>query len=36
LSVHPFEKIALHELLMKSEFKKPETGNFNQMELFDL
>jgi hypothetical protein len=36
LSVHPFEKIALHELLMKSEFKKTETGNFNQMELFDL
>ena len=36
LSVHPFEKIALHELLMKSEFKKPEAGNFNQMELFDL
>ena len=36
LSVHPFEKIALHELLMKSEFRKPEAENFNQMELFDL
>ena len=36
LSVHPFEKISLHELLMKSEFKKPGAGNFNQMELFDL
>jgi len=36
LSVHPFEKIALHELLMKSEFKQSEAWNFNQMELFDL
>jgi hypothetical protein len=36
LSVHPFEKIALHELLMKNEFKKPGAGDFNQMELFDL
>jgi hypothetical protein len=24
LSVHPFEKIALHELLMKNEFKKSQ------------
>ena len=36
LSVHPFEKIALHELLMKSEFKKSEAEYFNQMELFNL
>jgi hypothetical protein len=36
LSVHPFEKIALHELLMKSEFRNPDVGYFNQMELFDL
>jgi hypothetical protein len=36
LSVHPFEKIALHELLMKNEFRKPNGGDFNQMELFDL
>jgi len=36
LSVHPFEKIALHELLMKNEFRKLEIGDFKQMELFDL
>ena len=36
LSVHPFEKIALHELLMKNGFRKPDGGNFSQMELFDL
>jgi len=36
LSVPPFEKIALHELLMKNEFRKPEDQYFNQMELFDL
>ena len=36
LSVHPFEKIALHELLMKNEFKKPGEADFNQMNLFDL
>jgi hypothetical protein len=36
LSVHPFEKIALHELLMKNEFRIPEAGKVNQMELFDL
>ena len=36
LSVHPFEKIALHELLMKNEFRNPDARNFNQMELFDL
>jgi hypothetical protein len=26
----------LHELLMKSEFKKSEAEDFNQMELFNL
>jgi hypothetical protein len=36
LSVHPFEKIALHELLMKNAFRNPEAGKLNQMELFDL
>lgn len=36
LSVHLFEKIALHELLMKNEFRKPDGVDFNQMELFDL
>jgi len=36
LSVHPFEKISLHELLMKQEFKNPDILKSNQMELFDL
>jgi hypothetical protein len=36
LSVHPFEKIALHELLMKNEIKNSDEAFFNQMELFDL
>jgi len=36
LSVHPFKKIALHELLMKNEIKNSDEANFNQMELFDL
>ena len=36
LSVHPFEKIALHELLMKNEFKNTHIPASNQMELFDL
>jgi hypothetical protein len=36
LSVHPFEKIALHELLMNNEFRKAGGGDFNPMELFDL
>jgi hypothetical protein len=26
----------LHELLMNNEFRKPDAGDFNQMELFDL
>jgi hypothetical protein len=36
LSVHPFEKIALHELLMKNDFRNHEPRKLNQMELFDL
>ncbi len=32
----PVREDCLHELLMKSEFKKTEAGNFNQMELFNL
>ncbi len=36
LSVHPFEKIVLHELLMKNEVENSDGANFNQMELFDL
>jgi hypothetical protein len=36
LSDHPFENIALHELLMKNEIKKSDEAIFNQMELFDL
>jgi hypothetical protein len=36
LSVHPFEKIALHELLMKNDFRNHEPIKLNQMELFDL
>jgi hypothetical protein len=36
LSVHPFEKITLHEQLMKNEIKNSDEANFNQMELFDL
>jgi len=36
LSVHPYEKIALHELLTKNEIEISDGANFNQMELFDL
>jgi hypothetical protein len=36
LSVHAFEKITLHEILTKNEFKKLDGPDFNQMELFDL
>ena len=36
LSVHPFEKMSLHELLMKHEFRNRESTECNQMELFDL
>ena len=36
LSVHPFEKIALHELLMKNEIKKSDEADCNKLELFYL
>lgn len=36
LSVHPFEKMSLHESLMKHEFRNREATECNQMELFDL
>jgi hypothetical protein len=36
LSVHPFDKISLHEMLKKNEFKKSDEASFNQMELSDL
>ena len=36
LSVHPFEKMPLHELLAKTEFNDPPIPNANQVQLFDL
>ncbi len=36
LSVHPFEKIALHELLMKNEIKNSDEADCNKLELFYL
>ena len=36
LSVHPFEKVLIHELLTESEFKPLEPQNRNQLMLFDL
>jgi hypothetical protein len=36
LSVHPLEKIALHELLMKHESENPDIPTSNQMEFSDL
>jgi hypothetical protein len=36
LSVHPFEKMPLHELLTKTEFTDPFTPNLNQLQLFVL
>jgi pilus assembly protein TadC len=36
LSVHPFEKMPLNELLMKTTSQKPSGQNSNQLELFDL
>jgi hypothetical protein len=36
LSVHPFEKTSLHELLTESEFNSLQTHNNNQLILFDL
>jgi hypothetical protein len=36
LSVHPFEKTPLNELLMKKDPQNPSIQNVNQLELFDL
>lgn len=36
LSVHPFEKMPLNELLMNSAPKNPNSQNIKQLELFDL
>jgi len=36
LSVHPFEKVPLHELFTEIEFKIPQTISSNQLLLFDL
>jgi hypothetical protein len=36
LSVHPFEKMPLNELLMKTTSQKPSSQNSNQLELFNL
>jgi hypothetical protein len=36
LSVHPFEKAPLHELLAETEFKMPPTIAANQLLLLDL
>jgi hypothetical protein len=36
LSVHPFEKMPLNELLMKTASQNLNGQNSNQLELFDL
>jgi len=36
LSVHPFEKMPLNELLMKTVSQNLNGQNSNQLELFDL
>jgi hypothetical protein len=36
LSVHPFEKMPLHELFTETEFNAPSTKNPNQLLLWDL
>lgn len=36
LSVHPFEKMPLHELFTETEFNAPPTNNPNQLLLLDL
>ena len=36
LSVHPFEKVPIHELLTECDFKPLERSNHNQLMLFDL
>ena len=36
LSVHPFEKVPLHEMFTEAEFKLPSANNANQLLLLDL
>ena len=36
LSVYPFEKVPLHELLTESEFKTPSANSDNQLLLLGL
>jgi hypothetical protein len=36
LSIHPFEKVPLHELFTETEFKIPPVNNPNQLLLLDL
>ena len=36
LSVHPFEKVPLHELFTETEFNAPPTVNLNQLLLWNL
>jgi hypothetical protein len=36
LSVHPFEKIPLHELFTETEFNAPPAANHNQLLLWNL
>lgn len=36
LSVHPFEKVPLHQLLTESDFRTNMNHNYNQLSLFDL
>jgi hypothetical protein len=36
LSVHPFEKASLHELLTEIELNRPSTTKFNQLLLWEL
>jgi len=36
LSVHPFEKTPIHELLTESDFRETETSNSNQLMLWNL
>lgn len=36
LSVHPFEKVALHELLTETDFKYPAYSDYNQLTMWDL
>ena len=36
LSVHPFAKVPLAELLMETDFTKPPESESNQLSLWDL